>query len=337
MSFNSIPLSLAKRIYSNLPHECQLPSLNPGYVHADSCRATYLQPTYWTYSFDSHFSLRSFHQVSTELPDHNIQVHDIEYPYGYGGVLTSTRDPLFLSNERKCFREWATNNGILLEFCRLHPLLPDQRPSYELTTFNREVVSIDLTTNFFDNYRQTVRNSIRKDRRKNIKLVCSKEPEHLDLFLSLYTLTMKRLNSSKFYHFSRDYFLNLLNSSIAKIWSLSYDQIPQSAAITLENHHSGIVEYYLGAYQTLSGAQPMLSLLDQISLSYASKGYKLFYLGGGRSPQSDDSLLRFKQGLANRSSKFYIGTSIFNNNLYSELKYTVSNSLRPDRVIFYRD
>lgn len=337
MDSQLLTLSSAKALYSELPASSQIPSLDPRYVTADSARASYLCPKYWTYSSDSHFSLRSFHQVRTELTDPTLCVRHIEYPYGYGGVLSSTIDPVFLSNERKCFREWASNNNILLEFCRLHPLLPDQSHSYEYIDFNRCVVSIDLTSDFFGTYRQTVRNSIRKDLKKNLQLTCSNAAQNIDIFLSLYTQTMKRLRSSPFYHFPRTYFIKLLTSANAKLWTLSYDEIPKSAAIILENKYSGIAEYHLGAYETLPGAQPMLSILHLISLAYASKEFNTFYLGGGRSTQQDDSLLRFKQGISNLSHRFFIGSSIFNQSSYSELKSMMPKSHQSDRIIFYRD
>ena len=58
--------------------------------------------------------------------------------------------------------------------------------------------------------------------------------------------------------------------------------------------NSKVVEYHLGARKDDSH-RAMMFVLHSISEYYKQKGYKSFFLGGGRSSQENDTLLSFKK------------------------------------------
>ena len=225
---------------------------------------------------------RSFHAVDTSLENGQV-IRDIESAYGYGGVIYTSQDRLLRAKAHREFCCWAQKKRILVEFCRIHPLLPNQQDFFSEKQTNREVVRILFSDDFFSAYRKKRRWSIRKELQKDIRLVCAKGDSEMLLFRSLYEETMIRAGASDFYFFNEQYFEQLLALDSVKLWIAFYGNRPMSAAIVLVSEASGIVEYHLGAYAVSSKDQPMETLLHLIAVHYSNKGYKCFYLGGGRS------------------------------------------------------
>jgi serine/alanine adding enzyme len=332
------PVSLAEavNIFSSLPADQQIPSLHPDYVKADSLRDCRLRPIFWFYSDFSFKCLRSFHIVISTLKNGQV-VKDIESAYGYGGVVCSSQDSLMRAKAHKKFCAWAQQESVMVEFCRIHPLLAHQRDFFSGQRRNREVIWIDLASDFRSSYRKKRRWTIKKELQKDIRLKCAKTESDISLFRALYEETMRRAGAGKFYFFNDQYFEHLLRLDCAKLWFVFYEDQPLSAAIILENANSGIAEYHLGAYAISSGNQPMEILLHLIAEHYSHQGFKYFYLGGGRSTSGDDSLLAFKKGFSKNMLSFSLGFNIFNQTEYDNLHLATQSFGESARVIFYRD
>ena len=331
-----VSLAEAADVFASLPAEQQIPSLHPEYVQVDSLRDRGLESVFWLYSDSSVTCLRSFHAVETSLANGQL-IRDIESAYGYGGVVCTSQDSLLRAKAHREFCCWAQKEGFLVEFCRIHPLLPNQQDFFSEKKTNREVVRILLSGNFFSAYRKKRRWSIRKELQKDIQLVCANSYSEMRLFRPLYEETMIRAGASEFYFFNDQYFEQLLALDSVKLWIAFYGNRPMSAAIILESEASGIVEYHLGAYAASSKDQPMETLLHLIAENYSNKGYKCFYLGGGRSIHQDDSLLSFKKGFSRDVISFDIGSTIFDKPKYDILRHTAKPSQPSDRIIFYRN
>lgn len=323
-----------------MPSEKRIPSLHPRVVYADSFRDSRYQPTYWHFSNPDGRALKCFHQVTSCLKGSPAgeTVVDIESAYGYGGVLTSSGEEPFLRESTQAFFAWASQNRILAEFSRIHPLLPDQPLCYETTILNRSTVLIDLTENFFSGYSTRRRTYLRKEREKSPELQELSLPVHLGLFQSLYEETMRRLQAEKFYYFNERYFSELFAASGSRLWGLRYGGGKICAAmVSLEEASSGIVEYHLGAYHQDGSSRPMELLIHLVAERYRERRFRKFFLGGGRSSHENDGLLQFKRGFSRHELPFRIGANIFFHKKYQALRDHPGLSPYPERVIFYRN
>ena len=79
----------------------------------------------------------------------------------------------------------------------------------------------------------------------------------------------------------------------------------------------------------------MLIMLYLIAEFYKNQNYKTLYLGGGRSTNENDSLLKFKMGIGNRYEDFWIGSNIYNQNYYDELG-SLKKYIQNNKILFYR-
>lgn len=325
----------AAHVFASMPAEVQIPSLCPNYVQVDSLRDRRLKPVFWLYEQSSFRCLRSFHVVVSTLQSGET-VTDIESAYGYGGVVSSSQDYFLQAKAQECYFAWAKREGIVVEFCRIHPLLKSQHKFFLRQQYNRDVVTIHLSDDFFSGYRKKRRWTIRKELRKGVRLVCAKSIRETSLFSSLYMDTMKRALASDFYLFNHQYFEFLFQLDSVKLFIAFYENEPLSAAVVLENKNSGLAEYHLGAYARSTTHQPMETLLHLIADYYNQKNFKRFFLGGGRSRDSDDSLLAFKKGFSVDVAPFDIGYNILDPDKYDSLCQMSALSGISDRVIPYR-
>lgn len=333
---NPIPLAEAASIFSSMPANQQIPSLSPDYIKADSLRDCRLKPVFWLYSDSSFQCLRSFHIITSTLRNGQV-VKDIESAYGYGGVVCSSQDSLMRTRAHQKFCAWAQQEGVLVEFCRIHPFLAHQQDFFSGQRRNRDVVWIDLASDFQSGYRKKRRWTIRKELKKDIRLKCAKTKSEISLFKALYKETMRRAGANKFYLFNDEYFEHLLRLKCASLWLAFYGDRLLSAAIILENANYGIAEYHLSAYAITGGDQPMETLLHLLAEHYSRQGFKYFYLGGGRSTCNDDSLLTFKKGFSRHLLSFDLGFNIFNQLEYDNLRVIRQSFVESAKVIFYRD
>jgi lipid II:glycine glycyltransferase (peptidoglycan interpeptide bridge formation enzyme) len=216
-------------------------------------------------------------------------------------------------------------------------LLPDQRHVYENVAMNRSTVLIDLTKDFFSGYSARRRTYLRKEQEKFPELQELSPSAHLTLFQGLYMETMRRLQAEKFYYFNERYFSALVLASGCRLWGLRYGggEI-QAAMVSLEVDSSGIVEYHLGAYHHDGSSRPMELLIHLVAERYRERGFRKFFLGGGRSSRENDGLLQFKRGFSRHELPFRIGANVFLREKYQALRDHPGFNPCSDRVIFYR-
>ena len=77
-------------------------------------------------------------------------------------------------------------------------------------------------------------------------------------------------------------------------------------------------------------------MLNALALYYKDKNYKLFYLGGGRSSNPEDSLFFFKNGFSNSLIDFEIAYHIHDEKKYIETKKHLSPNFNTNNILFYR-
>lgn len=260
---------------------------------------------------------------------------DLETAYGYGGFYTNSHDQGFVEQALEAYREYCRQERVIAEFIRFHPFnsFPvDHSKGFDLLIPDREVVTVNLDQSPEERWKQygaTTRNVLRR---------CAKalkfEPsDDLETFEMLYAKTMEKNNADDFYYFDRRYYEGLLNLDAVQLFQVLYEGNVIAMAFFMVGDE--LAHYHLSANDTdflrLNGNYYML---DQAFEFAANKGAKKFVLGGGRSPDPDDSLLRFKKKFSRETRMFHIAGLIHNREVYGEYIAQWEN-MNPGRSIRY--
>jgi hypothetical protein len=147
------------------------------------------------------------------------RLNDIETVYGYSGPVATTSSPEFLGEAWRGFDPWCSENGVVAEFIRFHPLLRTERfaaPQAEIS-LDRETVAVRLDGDeekLWQSYSSTQRNRVRKA--VSLGLTCREGDlaEQLSAFVDLYEATMQRCGAPSFYYFPQKYY-DLIRRTLA--------------------------------------------------------------------------------------------------------------------------
>jgi lipid II:glycine glycyltransferase (peptidoglycan interpeptide bridge formation enzyme) len=180
----------------------------------------------------------------------------------------------------------------------------------------------------------TTRNEVRQAIKNGINVVFKDKPTSKDIkiFYEIYLETMNRLESSNYYKFSFDFFLNtfnLLEEKAELVFVYKNDNLLSSAIFLLSDN---ISHYHLsGSLHQYLPLRPNNIMLYQAALRYKLMEKKYLHLGGGY--KGNDSLFSFKEGFNKNSLlDFYIGSKVFDEKAYNAIvrKWKEKNHLGKD-------
>jgi hypothetical protein len=268
------------------------------------------------------FLMNSVNQCGFDLDK---EYFDIQGAYGYNGVISSTYDPDFFDAFHKAFCYWCRDKNIIAEFTRFHPLLSNQRFSarHMNIVFDRKTVFVNLDQPFRDiyhHYQRTTKKQIKRayDRYKLTMRRLDNDAEILDAFWDIYTVTMKRAAADPYLYFNKDYFRKLLQTTSNSCFVAYFNDVAVAAIITF--HNSTYIHGHLGgALTNYLGMSPYSLLYDQIIKFGLEKSCKYFHVGGGRTTNPDDPLLKFKMNFSSDTHDFFIGKKIWNPGVYAKV------------------
>lgn len=235
--------------------------------------------------------------------------------YGYGGLLGE----ISLSDtDVESLRRFLSNESILAFFVRHSPFLANQKQWPDsLVELNRRTYTTALgTSDSFDSYLkaipQKLRWSVNYARRAGLQLAFRSlsecEPERIRAFYRLYAGLMQQKQTSGYYLFSEELFLEharLLGAQceLAEIVNPENGSLIAGAFFLLDD--IGWAHYHLSAAtQGAMKLQGMELLMTSALQRYGNMGYRALHLGGGHALDESDGLSRFKAKFADRKLDF---------------------------------
>jgi len=267
--------------------------------------------------------LRPIDRVGDSPAPKNLR--DTESVYGYSGPLASTTDPEFLTEAWRGYNEWCAERHVVCEFTRFNPLLKNQdyaAPGCQ-TWQDRQTVAIDLSAGedaLWQRYVGVHRNSIRKAMKNG--LTCEQRPasEAMAAFRAIYDETMRGLEAGPAYFFSKDHYSRLSEGLglQLRLFMVSVNGVDIAGALflvqgdTLHYHLAGS----LAAHRRLA---PNNLLIHEAARWGIEQGLKTFHLGGGRGPDPEDTLFRFKARFSPQREDMWFGKQIFDPDAYETL------------------
>lgn len=324
----------AMHIFNQIPDENKCMSCHPEYVQIDAQRDKTLQPTYFAYEEKECIYYHAFHVAP--VPDTDF--FDVQSPYGYGGPISTSTDPVFLERASKAYCQWCKDNRILAEFIRFHPLLQNQQYYHGEVLYDRKTVWIDLSQEeLFKGYKSRTRNAIRKALKHGVTVEWCTGEEFFVHFPLLYNSLMRELKTSSFYFFSDEYYNAWKASDLAHYALCKWEGDIVAASIFFGD--ANIIEYHLSASNDLGRRVSATNLLLHNAAEYFKElGCSYLHLGGGTSAEEENPLFFFKSGFSEKSSLFHIGKTIYFPEIYDQLKkeWLETHGILSNRVLFYR-
>ncbi|MCQ2387503.1 MAG: aminoacyltransferase [Clostridia bacterium] len=246
---------------------------------------------------------------------------DFATPYGYGGWLIEGENSSELFKE---YFKWCSENNIVCEFNRFHPVIDNQRFSknyYEVIPLG-ETVCVDVKNKdeVWNNFTSKNRNVIRKAINNDIVIEQGLSKQLLSTFKNIYDKTMDKDNAESYYYFEDEFYDSILNDlkDNATIFYAKYNDIIIASSIII--YANDKLNYHLsGSLKEYSHLAPSNLLLSEVAKWGSDNEFASFHLGGGVGSK-EDGLLHFKKSFSKGPyTRYSIGKKIFNESKYNEL------------------
>src|SRR5690606_25092044 len=232
-----------------------------------------------------------------------------------------------LKEWQELLHRYFSDQGIISAFSSLNPFLPDQ--ANLLKGFGEiedlgQIVYVDLTKSEdeqFAAYSATTKRYVKRNSRL-FSVREGKSERDVQHFLDLYYQSMDRIQAEPQYYFGSAYFLELLrteNFDARFVFAHAREsgEVAAGALIVTTNGH--IVQYHLsGTSEKYRDLSPIRTVIDHVREQEASKGCKVFNLGGGVG-SSHDTLYGFKASFSSESMPFKIWKYIVDRPMYDRL------------------
>lgn len=270
---------------------------------------------------DDYLFVYPFLMRSIEGFDIATECFDIQSAYGYGGILTNSLNvPQHLTEKfNHKVTDWLTENNVIAEFVREHPLLDHCRRDAHYV-LARKNIYIEASPDYRIKELKNHQNVSKFRRDAKLKVVIDDRLDGMDEFVRLYHLNANRIGMSKYYFFSEEYFSlikNLLKDH-ARLINIYYEN---------KLTHSLIYLFYGNkASLHLAGADHSLFKFNLSAVSFfesvlysAELGMETVNIGGGLTADEQDGLYRFKKNFSNNIKDVYIGKKVINQLVYDSL------------------
>ena len=275
--------------------------------------------------------------------DMNSNIFDIVTPYGYGGPYIKGEVANNIRIFRKFFEIYCQEQNIVTEVIRFHPLLNNHIPMQHCMdlAYIRKTTAVNLENDIDfirTKYSTMNKRNIKKARKNGVFCVAVEKNEvNINIFIELYSETMKRNNALEFYYFNNEIIADMLkdtNNSSSHLLFAFYEGRVVSAVIL---YHCGeISHYHLGASKTQYLHLKSNNILFDFMICYSKqKNAKIIHLGGGYS--ENDGLFSFKSSFSNNNHfEYFLGKKILNDEIYEKLNENLSENNNLNGAYFPR-
>jgi len=253
---------------------------------------------------------------------------DISTPYGYGGPVYNTEDPAFLAKAYETFYQEASKRAVIAEVIKFHPLLNNHRGLAGIFKgdIKRMCSTVYVDTGLEEDHRwkniytHASRKNINKARRNSLEVRLGKDADSWSSFESLYKATMDANKAGDFYFFNPGYFKGMQEclSDNYILATCRLGERPISVMLVLLGTAYAHC-HLLGTDRGLMGTGVNNLMHHELIQWCKDNGYKTLHIGGGRTDNEDDQLLRFKKNFSDQVSALFVGESVLNPKIYDGL------------------
>jgi hypothetical protein len=277
----------------------------------------------------------------------NSPYYDLTSAYGYCGPISNMRSEdlseVFLNNFKNAFLDYLKSGNFISVFSRLNPFL-NQKTLLERfggVYDNGCTVALDLTISYQEQrakYKKEFASSIKQLRNKGFKVREGNCADDSDLFVTLYSENMARVNATDSYYFDKKFIDQFLSSDDFSSGLLFIEKDGEPVCGSLNTFNNGIIQGHLiGTKAAFLPLSPARLMVDEISIIGREKNMKYFHMGGGRGFKKD-SLFSWKAAFSDLVLPYYSWRFIANEQAYNALlaSFPVDSSSEVDFFPLYR-
>jgi hypothetical protein len=271
---------------------------------------------------------------------------DISGIYGYSGPLSTSADPLFLEAAWIAFGTWAAERKVIAEFIRYSPHAGTHRfaPPGGTVEENRLIAVSRLPPSaegLLTALDPKTRNMIRKAEKAGLSARELEPRPWIPRFRVLYDETMARNASPGFFAYDDDYYGRMLALPAGEMRLFGTFQGEELVAASIALAHGKGSLYHLGASKKeFSNLGANNLCLFAMSSALIASGIGFLNLGGGRTTDPADPLLRFKRSNGTGTETYRIGRRVLDRSGYAAVaaRWRATQSADPDpaKAIFWR-
>ncbi len=247
---------------------------------------------------------------------------DIDPFLGYSGPLTTTDDPAFNQRALAEYRHCCADLKIVAEVMRFNPLLNNHLPFRQTPELAvAPVKSLVICDCFTDDHEQM--EAYNQSSRRWIRQVPAEfefvqliTPQAQERFEQIYRDSLSRAGASPRWFFPRTFFAAAYQTASFSLWAVRSHLIHSVCMI---------IEHPLQSYYFLAASsEPRVNgtsdyLIHRACVMLAERGGHKFMLGGGNTPEENDSLLTFKRKFSRRPYTLQLGKLIHHQDTYKKL------------------
>jgi hypothetical protein len=234
----------------------------------------------------------------------------IETAYGYGGPFSQCKSLEFLQEAWRGFAVATRSINFDREFIRYSPfiVIEDHRDGLNISR-NRPIALVFRNQeDHIDSISQKSRNMVTRALRTGCVFRAISNIRDYSNFIDIYLANMRHIAARPFFYYEDDYFKLLWDAfDYRRIYGVfSGSKLVAGAVFYIEPGKSAA--YHLGAQTQDLVCPGLMNLCLVYSInSLLAEGIPMINMTGGRSPDTNDSLFKFKSSVSNASAYFYIG------------------------------
>ncbi len=268
----------------------------------------------------------------------NTNYFDTITPYGYGGPIIKRYDEKFIQDALNNFCGLISENKVICEQIKFHPLLKNVDIFKGLTSYKiyASCKTVAINCNYeidfmlSNIYKKSNKEKIRKIEKKNVNVHFSKEAKSIKLFEHIYNDNLKNINANKKYFFDQKYYKSILTNLKNNFFIANLEIDNEILATQMVLYYNNIGHTHLQGTTIKGKKLGVTNFLKHKVIAKAKElNIKLLNFGGGRTNDKNDSLLNFKKSFSNILLDFHIAEKIYNQEIYENL------TAKKNKEIFY--
>lgn len=246
--------------------------------------------------------------------------YDLITPHEYSGILSDRYDLDFYRKFYKELTAYCFGHNIIFQFIRFNPYSEEYKAAEGIqVTYSDAQDWVACTEDILQHFQKRKAGYVRSAVKNGMRLV-NTEKSKLDIecFFSYYTKAMDRLKARKFLYFNKTYFAELCKEEFTKLFLVQSEdgsEVYSGAVILCDKENKRIYYHLVFKNYGKEKVHSMEYMIFSLAEWARENGYISLHLGGG-----GEQLHRFKDGCTDKRVDYYIGSAVYNKEVYQKLE-----------------
>lgn len=247
------------------------------------------------------------------------EFYDLITPHEYSGMLADRYDINIFRKLYTELRKYCVEHNIIFQFIRFNPYSEEYKAADGVQVVYSDAQDwVACTEDVLQHFQKRKAAYVRSAVKNGMCLVDTpKHKSDIECFFAYYTKAMDRLKARRFLYFNNTYFTELCKEDFVKLFLVkSKDglEVYSGAVILCDKQNRRIYYHLVFKNYEKEKIHSMEYMIFSLAEWAREHGYVSLHLGGG-----GEQLHRFKDGCTDKRVDYYIGSVIYNEEVYQAL------------------